>query len=60
MKIKIVYNDGGVCPVVKEFENGEALDVQFTNAYVKIQNPAAEKCLFMVKAERFISAERIE
>ena len=59
MKIKITYDKGGII-VEREFESEKELDLWFTDVYVKINVPEAKKCLFMVKAERFISAERIE
>ena len=59
MKIKITYDKAGAI-TEREFENAEDLEIQYDSAYVKIQARDAEKCIFMVKADRFISAERIE
>ena len=60
MKIKITYHDGGVCPVVRELENVENLEIIYDSNYVKIQKPGTMACVFLLNASRFISAERIE
>jgi len=69
MRIKIIYDDGGQVKVgEKEFE-GDNLEVIPDVAFVRVieNNPTGNmpydkskyRCIFMVKAERFISAEML-
>ena len=59
MKIKITYDKGSFI-AEREFENAENLRIVFDSGYVKIEKLGVLDCVFLVKAERFISAERIE